>query len=86
MSIIVVCGHLSTYPSVSLSAHVLVYLPICMSLWPVMCLEVIGEDKLRVILCEHDPCICLSIPFIHLSICLPIYLSIIVVCDESGDR
>jgi len=62
--------HASISPSIHLSICLAVYL----SLWSVLSQEVIGEDKLHVILCEHDPCVCLSIhPPVYPSVYLSVY-------------
>ena len=79
--------YLSIHPSICLSVCLSVYLSVhpstctstCLSIYccHLYCQEVIGEDKLCAVLCDHDPCVCLTVYLaIYLPVCLPVYLSV----------
>jgi len=71
--------HPSVYLSVYLSVHPSTCTSTCLSIYccRLYCQEVIGEDKLRAVLRDHDPCVCLTVYLaIYLSVCLPVYLSV----------
>jgi len=74
---IYLCTCLSTRLSVYLSVHPSTCISTCLSIYccRLYCHEVIGEDKLHVVVRERDPRICLSIhPSVYLSTCLSIRL------------